>query len=405
MNEKDIENVTTDTDMDDSGSSGSNLMDLSDEDFLKAEPSFANLDTREDTAEKTEDPPSDDAKNFDDSDLDTSGSDNSDDTDGSLSDNSSSLEEEGEEDNSSSGSEDKNQEDAQKDEPENKDNGSEIDYKAEYEKVMAPFQANGMEMKPKNVDDIVRLMQMGANYHKKMLGLKPSMKILKLLENNDLLDMDKLNYLIDLNSKDPAAITKLLKESGMDPLDIDTKSDTNYTPTSRKVSDTEIDLDSVLESIKDTPTYNKTLTIVTKEWDTNSRTAVANAPHTLATLNQHVADGTYEKVMGAVQYERSLGKLQGISDLDAYKSMGDQLWNQGTIGPNANQTGTTPQAKPTPVKPKTSTVTNAQRKAQKKAASPTGNRGKSVAAPNFNPLTMSDEEIEKFDENQLKTFA
>jgi hypothetical protein len=280
----------------------------------------------------------------------------------------------------------------------------EVDYKAEFEKVMAPFQANGMEMKPKSIEDVTRLMQMGANYHKKMAGLKPSLKILKLLENNQLLDPEKINFLIDLNSKNPAAITKLLKESGMDPLDIDTKGDTAYTPTSRSVSDTELDLDSVLESIKDTPTYNKTLTIVTKDWDASSRHAAANAPNTLAIINQHVADGTYEKVMGAVQYERSLGKLQGVSDFDAYKAMGDQLWNQGVIGTSNTQTNTTA-PKVTPVKPKTLPVTDAKRQAQKKAASPTVNQGKSAATPNFNPLTMSDEEIAKFDESRLKAFA
>lgn len=279
----------------------------------------------------------------------------------------------------------------------------EIDYKAEFDKVMTPFQANGTEMKPKSTEDVIRLMQMGANYHKKMAGLKPSMKILKLLENNQLLDPEKINFLIDLNSKNPAAITKLLKESGMDPLDIDTKADTAYTPTSRNVSDTELDLDTVLESIKDTPTYNKTLTIVTKDWDTSSRTAAANAPNTLAIINQHVADGTYEKVMGAVQYERSMGNLRGVSDLEAYKAMGDQLWNQGILGTPTTQTVTIP-AKVELVKPKTAPVTDAKRQAQKKAASPTVT-GKSAATPNFNPLSMSDEEIAKFDERQLKAFA
>ena len=276
----------------------------------------------------------------------------------------------------------------------------EVDYKAEYEKLMAPFQANGIELKPKSIDDVVRLMQMGANYHKKMAGLKPSMKVLKLLEKNDLLDQDKLNYLIDLNSKNPAAITKLLKESGMDPLDINVQEETNYQPTSRNVSDTEIDLDSVLDAIKDTPTYSKTLNVITKQWDDASRSVVAGMPNIISVINGHIADGTYDKVMGAVTYERSLGNLQGVADLDAYKQMGDKLQAQGQLGAVANPQNSGVPARVAPVKPKVNSKDENTRQAQKKAASPTQNAGK-TAATTFNPLEMSDEDIEKFDESKL----
>ena len=277
---------------------------------------------------------------------------------------------------------------------------AEVDYKAEYERLMAPFNANGIEMKPKSIEDVVRLMQMGANYHKKMAGLKPSMKVLKLLEKNDLLDQDKLNFLIDLNSKNPAAITKLLKESGMDPLDINVQEETGYQPTPRNVSDTEIDLDSVLDAIKDTPTYSKTLNVITKVWDDASRSVVAGMPNIISVINGHIADGTYDKVMGAVVYERSLGNLQGVSDLEAYKQTGDKLQALGQLGsPQATHNSGVP-ARVTPVKPKVNSKDENVRQAQKKAASPTQNVGK-AAATTFNPLEMSDEDIEKFDESKL----
>ena len=275
---------------------------------------------------------------------------------------------------------------------------TDINYQTEYEKVMAPFNANGVEMKPKSMEDVIRLMQMGANYHKKMVGLKPSLKVLKLLEKNQLLDPEKLNYLIDLDKKNPAAITKLLKESGMDPLDINVKEDVNYKPTSRSVSDTEIDLDSVLDSIKNTPSYGKTLNVITKVWDDASRSVVATTPHIISVINGHVADGTYDKVMGTVEYERSLGNLQGVTDLEAYKQVGDVLQRQGKLGPIPTNSGVP--TKVEPIKPKTKPETDAKKQAQKKAASPT-TPGKTATATSFNPLAMSDEEIEKFDERNL----
>jgi len=275
-----------------------------------------------------------------------------------------------------------------------------IDFEAEYKKLTAPFKANGAEMQVKSTDDAVRLMQMGANYHRKMAGLKPSLKSLKLLEKHDLLDPEKLNYLIDLNNKNPEAITKLLRDSQMDPLEINTKEESNYKPTQRSVTDTELALDSVLEEIRETPTYAKTLNVLTEQWDDTSRNTIAAQPQIISVINGHVADGTYDKVMNAVTYERSLGQLKGVSDFDAYKQMGDALYAAGqlTAHPPAEQpAAASPVSKPA-VKPPTETPNAAEieRQKRKKAASPTSTSG-TPALKTFDPLSLSDEEFEKFD--------
>ena len=78
------------------------------------------------------------------------------------------------------------------------ENTSAIDYEVEYKRLLAPFKANGREISVKSVDDAVTLMQMGANYNKKMAALKPSLKLMKLLENNGLLSEEKISYLIEI---------------------------------------------------------------------------------------------------------------------------------------------------------------------------------------------------------------
>ena len=100
-----------------------------------------------------------------------------------------------------------------------------VDYKAAYEKIMTPFKANGKLISLESPDEAVRLMQMGANYTKKLQALQPQLRMLRMLENNGLLDEQKLSYLIDLDKKNPSAITKLVKESGIDPIDIDIEKD------------------------------------------------------------------------------------------------------------------------------------------------------------------------------------
>ncbi len=68
------------------------------------------------------------------------------------------------------------------------------DYKALYEKVMAPLKANGKTIDIKSPEELIQLAQMGANYTRKMQAIAPHRKVLLMLENNGLLDEGKLCF-------------------------------------------------------------------------------------------------------------------------------------------------------------------------------------------------------------------
>lgn len=279
------------------------------------------------------------------------------------------------------------------------DTDTPIDYEAEYKRLMAPFKANGRMITPKSPEDAIRFLQMGANYHEKMAGMKPALKTLKALENNGLLDEEKINFLIDINKGNPEAISKLLKETNIDPLDVDVKTETTYKPSDYSVSDTELELDSVLDDIKSSPNYAKTLTTVTKEWDDNSRNQAGANPNIIRIINRQMDSGVYDTVMEAVKYDRSIGNLKGLSDLEAYKTTGNRLEQEGVFnsvnsGQNTDVNSTVTQ---------TNQKTEQKRKAQKKAAGPTKTTTKKVnkLPSDFNPLDLSDEEFEKFDPKRL----
>jgi hypothetical protein len=242
-------------------------------------------------------------------------------------------------------------------------------------------------------------MQMGAGFHKKMAVLKPTMRQVKLLEKHGLLDENKLNYLIDLHNKKPEAIQKLLKDSNIDPLDIDVKAENNYTPTQRRVSDTEIVLDEVLNDIRETPTFQRTLNVVSKEWDESSQNTIATEPQIISTINGHMQDGTFDAVMQRVDYERSLGRLKGVPDIQAYMQMGNAMADEGKL----QRTGTTPkQVSPVSVQPLNAKTSKEEleRKQRKRAASPI-KMSKTPAAGNLpDPLEMSDEDFAKLDINK-----
>ena len=276
---------------------------------------------------------------------------------------------------------------------------SAIDYKKEYEKLLAPFVANGKEIKVNNVADAVSLMQMGANYNKKMAALKPNLKLLKLLESNGLLSEERVGFLIDLEKKNPDAINKLIKESGIDPMDLDAEKANDYKPTIRTVDDKELELDAVLEEIQDTPSYSKTIQVVGKEWDAASKQTVANSPSILKIINTHVQSGVYDLIQEEMERERMFGRLQGLSDIEAYRQVGDAIQARNGfahLNVNANGQGQQTPANTRVVQPKPKKVDEEKLKEKRRAAStakPTGSNPKVTG--DFNPLALSDEEFSK----------
>ena len=266
---------------------------------------------------------------------------------------------------------------------------TEFDYESAYKKVSEPFKANGIDMQVKSPEDIVRLMQMGANYQKKMGKLKPNLKIIKMLENNELLDEAKLNNLIDLSKKDPKAIAKLVKESDVDPLEIDKDAPTEYEPTNYSITDKEYNLDRVLDDIKDTETFNKTINVLTKEWDTESRSTISDQPEIIGIVNAHMANGIYDEVNAVLQQEKALGKLDGIPDVEAYRQVAEYMNKNNMFKQPEKSVGKSK------VSSKTDEKAEADRDKKRKAAAPVKQATTQKAKPDEDFLGLSDEDFMK----------
>jgi hypothetical protein len=189
-----------------------------------------------------------------------------------------------------------------------------------------------------------------------------------MLQNNNLLDEGKLHNLIDLANKDPKAIAKLIKESGLDPLDIDTEGAKDYQPKNHSVGDKEFALDSVLEDLKDSPTFTKTIDVLTKEWDPKSKTAVADTPEIITIIDSHMSNGVYDKVNAVMQQEKALGKLTGVSDLDAYMQITEHLERTGILKMAGSQ-GVNPSTVSSELEAK-KLAEEAQRNKEREAAAP-----------------------------------
>ena len=268
---------------------------------------------------------------------------------------------------------------------------SEVDYAAEYKRLIGtPIKANGKDITIDSIDDAIKLIQMGANYYKKVEQLKPAQKIVSMLEKAQLLDESKLSFAIDLLNKDPAAIQSLVGD--MDISDVLDERHNGYTPKDHTVSDVQLNLDNAINDVASTPTGHITLKVLGEQWDQASRQVVVSNPSIIGLINQHVADGTFDTVTREVEKRRMLGQIpQGLNDIEAYKFVGDQLYANGnatTAHKGQQYVATNANAKPI-VKPSKETVVN-----KKRAASNTArNSSQSVSQNMDDVFAMSDEEF------------
>lgn len=286
-----------------------------------------------------------------------------------------------------------------------KNNQVNTDYEKLYKEIMKPFKANGREIKLNSAEEAITLMQKGANYTKKMQALQPHLKIVRMLENNQLLDEGKLTQLIDISRGDKTAIAKFIKDSGIDPMDIDPESAVNYKPGNHSVSDSDIEFTQLIEEVNSTDHGQDLIIEMQHQWDQSSKQAIYKEPALIRVLAQQKADGIYDQIAEVVQKEKLLGhpQIAGLPFIHAYKVVGEALAKQGLLKPKAeaaiSNAGTAQpsiQEKATQVlgrgpAPSKKSVTN---DAAVKAASPSAKSNKKAIAE-FNPLSMSDEEFLK----------
>lgn len=264
---------------------------------------------------------------------------------------------------------------------------TEVDYKGFYEKILTPFKANGKTVELRTPEEAIQMMQMGANYTRKMQDIAPYRKIIMMLEKNDLLDENQLSFLIDLNKKDPNAIQKLLKDSEIDPLDIDTSADVTYQEGNHRISNEEAALTQVLEEVGSTQEGAETIQLIKDTWDQASKEVLWKDPNIVSVITQQKANGIYDTINTEIERQRMLGAIPvNTSFLDAYKAVGEYLQKQGAFN-NLS--------KPKPIRtvktPKTPSTDSRVKAASTTKSSPV--RGNNSIK---DPLALSDDEFLKY---------
>jgi hypothetical protein len=267
--------------------------------------------------------------------------------------------------------------------------------------IYAPFKANGVDISVTSPQEAIRLMQQGAGASKRMQDLAPKLKILQMLENNDLLSEDKINQLIAVGTKDPKAIAAYLKDAEIDPFTLDLDQE-DYTQQDHTVSDTEFELKQTINDLADQPKFQETLDTA-DSWDESSKQIAMNEPAILTTINSHLQSGVYEQVAGIVEQEMVKGNIARTTPfLEAYNKVGNQLremgaFDQSTQAPEGEQN--------TDLEGNATTSNkgnNEQLNSRRKAASSTKTTG---STPNSKPNKEDKDLYKMSDEDFMKEYA
>ena len=265
-----------------------------------------------------------------------------------------------------------------------------VNYEEFFKTITKPFKANGKDFQVLDPNDAISLMQKGTDYVKKMTEIKPLRRIGKLLEENKLSE-DDLAYLIDLKNKKPEAIAKLLKDSEVDLYGFDVEQGNDYAPVAPVVNEVDDALQSTLDDLQaNSASFSQTIAVVGQQWDVSSRETVAQHPQLLRVLDAQVANGTFAKIDSVMQYERALGRLDGMTDIQAYAEIERRLQAAQPQTPSTVQAPVVIPAAPVP-------QANAQQQKlaeQRRQAAPP-RQTKVESKPTTNLPAMSDEEFLK----------
>lgn len=191
--------------------------------------------------------------------------------------------------------------------------------------VTSTFRANHKDFQIDDPEEIRKLMSFGMNYHKKMNELAPHRRALKTLEQQGLLDPDKLNYAIELLQGNKGAIAKLLKEHSVDTYELPDLEEQPYQAGNYLPSQERITFDDKIEALKETDGGNQVIEFI-KGLDQDSFYEIYTNPEMMDMLGSHMKSGLYQDATSFLEKERALGKVPaGVKDIDAYAFVAEHL--------------------------------------------------------------------------------
>jgi len=254
-----------------------------------------------------------------------------------------------------------------------------------------PLRADGKEYPIESMEELYALASKGINADRKWTESSEGRRVAATLKNNDL-SMDDINLMVDLKKGDINAISSLLKQAGVDPLDIDADAlDGNYKPQDRSTGDMELRLNDVIARTKHQPRYQESVNVIMEQWDESSKSKFYENPEMLEALNVDMQPdesgvSLYDRVSPVAEKLKAMETGHKKSDLEYYMLAGQRV------------VGALNQSKASKQEAETKKQAQADKKKaniNKKKKTATSSRGTSSKKKQTDVTEMSDEELDK----------
>ena len=203
-----------------------------------------------------------------------------------------------------------------------------------YKQVTAPFKADGKEIQVRSPEDAIRLMQMGVNYSRRMQEMKPLRAQNEMLKAQGLDNPDKLNFMIEVMNGNPEAIQKLLKDKKIDPIDIDVSKEVAYKPANHQIDAKTLAFKEAIETTMASEGGPELIKDINSSWDDVSKEALRDQPAIFQNLLDQKRSGVYGKIKKELDYQRTMGFLTDVPFVQAYHQVGEAMQKAGVFGPN-----------------------------------------------------------------------
>jgi hypothetical protein len=335
-----------------------NLDDMSDDDFMQALDDASYEESNESVEENIEDTdqvddqePEETLEAETNEQIDDEAQDSEDDDDydfDELAEENSQAENDDNEEESEDDSEDPENENAN-DQPGEEDESKEteeLDYKAEYAKILeekaqyedfynkvtGEFVVNGKKTRGfTDPEKIIQSQQMAGGFSEKMVAFKAYRPFMNTLKEKGMLDNpEKFNLAMQLLEGDPEALKKQLKDANIDPFEMGMEN-INYQSKNQVSSNIEIALDDVMESASQYGVDAQVREIISNDWDDDSVIELLEDTQNSSDLINHISSGIYDIVQDRISEKRRVDVNQVYTSkpaIEQYREAAVELENE-----------------------------------------------------------------------------
>jgi len=254
----------------------------------------------------------------------------------------------------------------------------------------APLKVSGKEIPINSLEELYTLASGGAGVTQKFQEIAGHKKSISIMQEHGLTEAD-LSLLIEARNGSKDALASLVKQSGIDSLDVTDEVAEGYQPGKFIPSDQQLSLHDVQREISMDEEYGITQNVVNNIMDPRSQDMLVQNPQMIKGLHQDIKSGAYQKVSVEAQKLKLMdGGLR--SDMEYYIAAAQ---GEGYENKPQRQEQVIPEQQPAPKKRVVS-------KDKRKAA---GSKKTKVQVPSVAEVNdMSDEELMTYREKIMERY-